>query len=375
MLALLALLVSGILFASLSQSQAITLRANAGCSFHLSTGGGGSQLIGQLDSGQCRAGSDINASTFTWFGDAFLDSQGRAPTNVLQCDVNQQPAHGFNIGCDGSVTYNGQSTFYQCATGDGDEVNIYLQSNDSQCQPILILSDGCTSCQNTGSPSPNPQPATTSNPLGAGSSPVTVTPFTSPLGQSSSPAAGNPMPSASPKPKPATLPAPSNDCPANISGNYIPPSLLVPIDSANPTMAYGSTTYGQVSPNASTIFNFAIPATAGGYSCKVFFLLPTASTSSYYLTGDGSVLFARISDPADATTTTFQSVMNGMGIRTLGALSISRGNAYVVEAYDCPAGQTVSYMMAEPLGKDTCLVYLQDAEGGWNNVGMFISIC
>jgi hypothetical protein len=77
MLALLALLISGILFASLSQGSSITLRANAGCSFHLSTGGAAPFWVGQLDNGQARGGSNVKASTFTWFGDAFVDQQGR----------------------------------------------------------------------------------------------------------------------------------------------------------------------------------------------------------------------------------------------------------------------------------------------------------
>jgi hypothetical protein len=77
MLALLALLVSGIIFATLSQGSSIAIRANAGCAFHLSTGGDAPFWVGQLSNGQARGGSDIRASTFTWFGDAFVDQQGR----------------------------------------------------------------------------------------------------------------------------------------------------------------------------------------------------------------------------------------------------------------------------------------------------------
>ncbi|KAG5987299.1 hypothetical protein E4U52_007715 [Claviceps spartinae] len=39
-----------------------------------------------------------------------------APTGVLQRDKNQVPESGFEIGCDGQVSFHGQSNFYQCAT-------------------------------------------------------------------------------------------------------------------------------------------------------------------------------------------------------------------------------------------------------------------
>lgn len=55
-------------------------REDVGCGFHLETRGGGNVPfpVGQLDSGQCRAGSGMASSLFTWFGDAFVDQQGRA---------------------------------------------------------------------------------------------------------------------------------------------------------------------------------------------------------------------------------------------------------------------------------------------------------
>ncbi|KAI0121072.1 ubiquitin 3 binding protein But2 C-terminal domain-containing protein [Xylariales sp. AK1849] len=400
MLALLALLASGILFASLGQGNLVNLRANAGCSFHLSTNGGPTPFwVGQLPNGQCGAGGGLRSSSFTWFGDAFVDQQGRGcwwtpPSSVLQCDANQQPSHGFDIGCDGRVSYNGQSTFYQCRTGDGDQVNIYLQPVGDQCQAITLVSDACNSCQNSPSLTAAPQPATTPSVTIS-----TVTPFTTaPVGQSS-PAAGNPSnpsgnnypspspssnnPTANPRPQPTALPPPAKDCPADLTGSYEYPRLLVPIDRASPDKAYGSTLYGQVSPNASTIFNFAITPSDAGRSCKVFFSFPSryalaqVSSSDFYFSGDGSVLFSRLGGPADLGTT-WNGLLGsgsvvGAGMRTLGALRLSPGNTYVLETFDCPAGQTVTYMMSEPVGGDTCLVYLQD----WipTEIGMFISTC
>lgn len=52
-------------------------RADVGCGFHLLTGGPSPIPVGQISSGQCRAGSRMTPSLFTWFGDAFVDQQGR----------------------------------------------------------------------------------------------------------------------------------------------------------------------------------------------------------------------------------------------------------------------------------------------------------
>ncbi|KAI1853059.1 hypothetical protein JX265_012815 [Neoarthrinium moseri] len=381
MLALLALLVSGILFATLSQGSSITLRANAGCSFHLSTGGPAPFWVGQLPDGQARGGSDIRASTFTWFGDAFVDQQGRGcwwtpPSNTLQCDVNQQPAHGWDIPCNGIMTYNGQSTFYQCKTGDGDQVNLYLQSIGPQCQQVTLISDGCTDCQNSpgNGASAGPQPASTSS---SSNTVPSVTPFTtspSPPG-SSSPTS----PSGNAGPRPTALPPPAKDCSADLTNTFHYPSLLVPIDVANPDKAYGSSAYGQVSPNASTLFNFDFPAADAGKSCKVFFSLPSQSVlqsqqgSSYYFTGDGSVVFSRLGSAASAATTYNDIAQGRIGRNDLGALRLQPGNTYVIETFACPAGQGVSYMVAEPAGHDTCLIYYQ--EGAPVPVGLFVSTC
>lgn len=298
----------------------------------------------------------------------------QAPTNVLQCDINQQPSHGFGIGCNGAISYNGQSEFYSCKTGDGDQVNLYLQ-NGPQCQAITLLSDGCQSCSNSSSPPGGPQPATTSSPSSSGLPGPSVTPFTtSPGGQLPT---SNPSSSISPsgiaKPQPTALPAPAKDCSADLSGTYEYPRLLVPVDTANPDKAYGSTFYGQISPNASTIFNFVFPALDAGKSCKTFFSLPTKGqlqNSDYYFTGDGSVTFSRLSMNGDLNTT-YNSVAGGA--RELGTLRLVPGNTYVIETFDCPAGQTVTYMASEASGKDTCLVYYQDYNPG--EIGMFTSTC
>ncbi|KAK9802312.1 putative Ubiquitin 3 binding protein But2 C-terminal domain-containing protein [Seiridium cardinale] len=357
MLAILASLVSGIVFATLSQSSSITLRANAGCTFYLSTGGDAPFWVGQLSNGQCRGGSNIRASTFTWFGDAFVDEQARGcwwtpPTNVLQCDVGQEPSHGFDIPCNGIVTYNGQSTFYQCRTGDGDQVNIYLQSIGVQCQPVTILADGCTACQTSpggAGAGAGPQPAST---VSSSDIVPTVTPFIT--GPSSSPGAPSPTSpgNGGTGPRPTTLAPPAKDCSADLSGTNHYPSLMIPLDRANPDKPYGPTLYGQVSANASTLFNFDIPASDAGKSCKVFFSMPSLAalqsgqSGSYYFTGDGSVVFSQMGAMANPGTTYNDVALGRIGRRDLGAIKMSPGNNYVIETFDCSGAVRVMPTMS-----------------------------
>lgn len=181
-------------------------------------------------------------------------------------------------------------------------------------------------------------------------------------------------PSGTAGPRPSALPAPARDCPADILNAYHDPSLLVPIDRANPDMAYGQSPYGQVSPNASSLFTFDIPATDAGKSCKVFFALPSQQSASYFLSGDGSVVFSRLGGDVNQGTT-YNDVLSGRagGRAALGALKLTPGNTYVLESFACPAGQKLTYALDEPVGRDTCLVYKQGATPV--PIGMFVSTC
>lgn len=156
---------------------------------------------------------------------------------------------------------------------------------------------------------------------------------------------------------------------------------MIPVDRANPDKPYGPTLYGQVSPNASTLFNFDIPSSDAGKSCKVFLSMPSQSVmqttqgGKYYFTGDGSVVFSRMGSLASQDSTYNDIALGRIGRRDLGAIKMSPGNNYVIETFDCGSaiGLGVSYMITEPAGRDTCLVYYQ--QGAPVPVGMFISTC
>ncbi|KAG6109931.1 hypothetical protein E4U14_003030 [Claviceps sp. LM454 group G7] len=109
-----------------------------------------------------------------------------APTGVLQRDKNQIPESGFEIGCDGLVSFHGQSNFYQCATDNR----------------ITLVGDGChADC---------PQPA------------------------QAQPSASAPV---------------TKDCPANLDGVYEFPHLIIPVNKSNPDTAYGNSFFGEVTPS------------------------------------------------------------------------------------------------------------------------------
>jgi hypothetical protein len=147
-----------ILFSSaLSGASALTMRNKSGCSFHLSTEGAVTAPIGQYEGGQTRAGLNDIPSNFTLNGNSISDSDSRGcwwtpPALVLQCDVNQIPQTGFSIGCDNTLSFNGQTTFWECETADKDVSMIYLEPSGTNCAEITLLADGCSpsSCSDSG---------------------------------------------------------------------------------------------------------------------------------------------------------------------------------------------------------------------------------
>ncbi|KAI5924005.1 ubiquitin 3 binding protein But2 C-terminal domain-containing protein [Camillea tinctor] len=406
-----------------SMAYVLTPRANAGCGFHLATKGSFDGAIGEIDSGQARAGSDISPSLFTWFGDAFVDRLSRGcwwtpPTSVLQCDYNQQPDHGFSIDCNGELSFNGQSTFYQCPTGDGDEVNIYLKPTNGNCAEITIQADDCRPpCSGTAQPSfsasPTAPPSAASpvpnnpsaQPTGPGTahaspstpspsppgatasptppSPTTITPFTSPTTAPSSP----PSPSSAP-----TTPTGTSSTTTTTSCTTIGPSQIILIDKAHPDTAYGPNPdlHIQVSPNASSIFNFAFADADLGKTCELFLTLPPVFSNpgsplpvppesaqpQYFLTGTGPVDFAALDGWADPNTTYATAPRVA---RPLDAVLLrQRGTAWGFGRFACP-GQAAStgILMGEAPYADTCLDCRQgqgDGEGG-RGAGLWMEMC
>ncbi|KAI0881342.1 uncharacterized protein GGS22DRAFT_73845 [Annulohypoxylon maeteangense] len=341
------------------------LQMNAGCGFHLTTTGGYNGSVGQLGNGQVRAGSDLSPSLFTWFGDAFADQQGRGcwwtpPTSVLQCDWNQQPAHGFAIGCNGGVSYRDQTAFYECHTGDRDEVNLYLQPRGVDCLTVMIHADSCRPpCAGEGSsshlPSPNPTPTPSQTP-------------TSPTGQNPSDT-GSPT-TSSPTPKNTH---PPGECDVVIAEG---PDEIILIDRANPDIAYGPNPdmIVQLSPNASTIFVFRLSSSDAGKECGFIFDLPFPSQPlPYRLTGSGLVSFAVLDGPQLESGNTTWNGTPGVAM-PLESVTLKPGMRIEPVSFPCPSADTeVAVLMTDGLESDACLEYEQLDSG--TPMGLYLVKC
>lgn len=157
---------------------------------------------------------------------------------------------------------------------------------------------------------------------------------------------------------PTTTTATTSSCPTNLSGNYEYPHLIVPINSAQPNKAYGTSYSGTVSNTISTIFNFDIPYSDFGKTCSLIFLFPNQSdlrTSSYKFSGNGKIEVAELRSPATESTTHNNAPKVA---KDLGAFDITPGNSYLISTFACPAGHRVGFETSN--AGTTYLDYFQD---------------
>ena len=115
--------------------------------------------------------------------------------------------------------------------------NIYSKPLEGQdtCIPIWLVADNCL-------PPPPPAPPAQSPP----SSPV-----------------------------PAPPAAPPQVCPAQLTGDWQFPHLIIPLDASHPNMPHKTQYNSTVGGQWSTIFNFDIPMSYAGKQCTLEFLFPT----------------------------------------------------------------------------------------------------
>lgn len=311
----------------LSSASPLDIRAS-GCCFHLNASGGPGGKVGQLSDGQNRIGQSglpTPQGQYCLNNAGLTDSFGRGciltpPTTQLQCDVGATPTGGFSVACGGNLQYNNNSTFFACPTGDNGGYNIYTVpvKNQQGCVTVTLNADN-QACQ-SGCPAPSPKPTSSAAPA--------------------------------PSPKPAS------GCPADLPSAFEFPHLIIPVDSSKPNTAASTSYNGQASGSISSIFNFDIPQSLSGKTCKLEFLLPQKNqlqTSSYTLSGSGAVDFAQLSGPAVQGTT----YNNKPSVQTdFGTTTLVPGNAYTIKSFACPAGQRIGFSLSP---KDsTSLTYFQD---------------
>ncbi|TGO22769.1 hypothetical protein BPAE_0155g00070 [Botrytis paeoniae] len=164
----------------------------------------------------------------------------------------------------------------------------------------------------------------------------------------------------------------SNSCPTNLDGTYSSPNLIIPVSSASPDKAYGTSYDGVVNSTVSSLFNFDIPASYASKTCSLVFLFPTQDmleTSSYTFSGTGAVDFKQLSATV-TTSSTYNSI--GSTETDFGSKTITPGSWTVVNTFACPAGQAISYEMTAG-GSDTDLWWFEDYNP--SPIGLFITTC
>jgi len=292
------------------------------CCFHLTAHGGPGGEVEQLYDGQNRIGqTGLPEGTYCIDSNGGLtDGKGRGciltpPTTQFQCDVGATPTPGFSVGCDGTLSHGGSDHFVACPTGDNGGYNIYTVPvpNQQGCVDITLTADSCKS------------------------------------------GCGTPKPSS---------------CPKNTNGNFEFPHLIVPIDSAHPNKAYGTSYNGKITGTVSSIFNFDIPASDAGKKCTFIFRLPKKgdlTTSSYTISGSGGIDFSMLSSPATEGTT----YANAPSVKhDYGVFNVKPGGAWAIATFKCPAGQRIAFK-AKSAG--THLTYFQDYNPP--SIGAYVTVC
>ncbi|TVY55358.1 hypothetical protein LCER1_G003391, partial [Lachnellula cervina] len=203
------------------------------CTFTITASGGQSGIVGQLSDGQNRIGGSNPTGTFTISNGEITDSLGRGciltpPSTQFQCDVGATGTSGFAISSNGQITFNGSSVFFACPA-TSDMFNIYTTpvSGQSQCVMIVLTASNCfaTSTQQS-----TMVTSTVQNTMTSEASAATLT-------------------STAPE-------STSTTCPANLSGAFQFPHLIVPVSSSSPTTAQGTSLNATITSTISSIFNF-----------------------------------------------------------------------------------------------------------------------
>lgn len=164
----------------------------------------------------------------------------------------------------------------------------------------------------------------------------------------------------------------SSGCPANLQGAFENPHLLIPVDSANPSKAYGTQYNGTISSTESSIYNFDIRSEYAGKTCSIVFLLPEQKdlkTSSFTFNGKGGLSCSKLSAPANDKTTYTNKPASSGSSSTVG--SVTPGNSYTFFTGKCEEGQTVAYELSSSGGLE--LEYFQDYNAP--GIGAYITVC
>jgi glucan endo-1,3-beta-D-glucosidase len=146
----------------------------------------------------------------------------------------------------------------------------------------------------------------------------------------------------------------------------------VPVDSANPSVAKGTSYFATISPTVSSIFNFDIKPEDAGKTCSLVFLFPkqeNLETSSFTFNGKGGMKVTSLTAPATEQTTYDTVPAAGHISNTIS--NVAPGNEYFVASMACPAGERIGVEVSSTDGLD--LEYFQDYNP--SPIGAYITVC
>ncbi|KAH0360229.1 hypothetical protein KCU65_g9513, partial [Aureobasidium melanogenum] len=273
-------------------ASAASLVARDQCCFSLTAAGGKSGVVGQLGDGQNRIGQTSGLSTgqatYCINNGGLTDENGRGciltpPTTQFQCDVGASPTTGFAVSSSGDLTYNGNTQFYACTTGDNGGYNIYTTTTSAQsgCVKITLNTGGkCAGSNGSGSSS-----AASSKPASSAAS--------------SKPASSAPASSAPASSKPASS-APASSAPASSKPASSAPAPSAPASSAPAPSAPASSKPASSAPAPSAPAS-PVPASSASASSSPVTVYSTVTSTVYSCTASGaSAPSAPASKPASS---------------------------------------------------------------------------
>ncbi|KAL5327237.1 hypothetical protein ACEPPN_004929 [Leptodophora sp. 'Broadleaf-Isolate-01'] len=170
------------------------------------------------------------------------------------------------------------------------------------------------------------------------------------------------------------------ECPANgtLTGQYLNPTLMLPVSKSALNIAFGSTKVPLITPgDFCTIFNLVIPPTAVDKTCTLEFLFPRIDQSAllYVYYGGGNFTFTGYAFGTGATEQTTYNKQPPPGPSPPQPPAVlSPGNAYTINVKGCAietgmARLEVSGLLCSP---DTTFTFLQSDKKC--PIGFFVAI-
>lgn len=143
-----------------------------------------------------------------------------------------------------------------------------------------------------------------------------------------------------------SLPKPS-ELPAALRGPFEAPSLIVPVDKADPSKVVGNGYVAQLSSTMSTVFVFDVRPENQGKTCNLAFHMPPAfpwpDMSPVKIKSPGGIIVSSVGQQAASADISANNVGSSSVVGWVP--SIQSANQYHIASVPCAAGQRVAYQI------------------------------